>query len=36
VVALVRQLQQDHVHMAADWAAARALWRLSPTAALRA
>ena len=23
VVALVRQLQQDHVHMAADWAAAR-------------
>ena len=36
VVALVRQLQQDHVHMAADWAAARAHWRLSPTAALRA
>ena len=23
VVALVRQLQQDHVHMAVDWAAAR-------------
>ena len=23
VVALVRQFQQDHVHMAADWAAAR-------------